>query len=125
MLYAEDAGYILIGPPRHLLLAHAIGRSQRGEHLGHEGTLVAFAPMRHGRHVRAVRLQDDTVQGNGGRQVFAQMATLERRDAAHAQYEAREAEVLRSRGDMAPEYRTAVEAVFRTIMAQTRQVEQE
>ena len=39
--------------------------------------------------------------------------------------EAREAEVLRSRGDMAPEYRTAVEAVFRAIMAQTRQVEQE
>ena len=39
--------------------------------------------------------------------------------------EAREAEVLRSRGDMAPEYRAAVEAVFRTIMAQTRQVEQE
>ena len=39
--------------------------------------------------------------------------------------EAREAEVLRSRGDMAPEYRTAVEAVFQTIMAQTRQVEQE
>jgi len=26
---------------------------------------------------------------------------------------------------MAPEYRTAVEAVFRAIMAQTRQVEQE
>ena len=39
--------------------------------------------------------------------------------------ETREAEVLRSRGDMAPEYRTAVEAVFRAIMAQTRQVEQE
>ena len=37
--------------------------------------------------------------------------------------ETREAEVLR--GDMAPEYRTAVEAVFRAIMAQTRQVEQE
>lgn len=35
----------------------------------------------------------------------------------------REAEVLRTRGDMAPEYRTAIQAVFETIMAQTREVE--
>lgn len=35
----------------------------------------------------------------------------------------REAEVLRSRGDMAPEYRAAVEEVFQTIMTQTREVE--
>ena len=36
----------------------------------------------------------------------------------------REWEVLRSRGDMAPEYRAAIEAVFQTIMAQTREVEE-
>ena len=36
---------------------------------------------------------------------------------------ARESEVLRSRGDMAPEYRAAIQAVFETIMAQTREVE--
>lgn len=36
----------------------------------------------------------------------------------------REAEVLRTRGDLAPEYRAAVEAVFETIMARTREVEQ-
>lgn len=37
---------------------------------------------------------------------------------------AREAEVLRTRGDLAPEHRAAVEAVFETIMAQMREVEQ-
>ena len=36
---------------------------------------------------------------------------------------ARESEVLHSRGDMAPEYRAAIQAVFETIMAQTREVE--
>lgn len=35
----------------------------------------------------------------------------------------RESEVLRTRGDMAPEYRAAIQAVFETIMAQTREVE--
>lgn len=38
--------------------------------------------------------------------------------------EAREAEVLRTRGDLAPEHRAAIEAVFEAIMAQTREVEQ-
>ena len=36
----------------------------------------------------------------------------------------REREVLRSRGDLAPDYRSAIESVFETIMAQTREVEQ-
>lgn len=36
----------------------------------------------------------------------------------------REAEVLRSRGDMAPEYRTAMEGIFRAIIDQTCEVEQ-
>ena len=35
----------------------------------------------------------------------------------------RESEVLRTRGDMAPKYRAAIQAVFETIMAQTREVE--
>ena len=31
--------------------------------------------------------------------------------------------MLRSRGDLAPEYRDAIEAIFNTIRAQTREVE--
>ena len=57
-------------------------------------------------------------------QIGSKIGTLKAAAGTAIRDEAREAEVLRSRGDMAPEYRTAVEAVFRAIMAQTRQVEQ-
>ena len=58
-------------------------------------------------------------------QIGSKIGTLKAAAGTTIRDETREAEVLRSRGDMAPEYRTAVEAVFRAIMAQTRQVEQE
>ena len=58
-------------------------------------------------------------------QIGSKIGALKAAAGTAVRDEAREAEVLRSRGDMAPEYRTAVEAVFRAIMAQTRQVEQE
>ena len=54
-----------------------------------------------------------------GRKVGALKAAM----GAKIRDKARESEVLRSRGDMAPEYRAAIQAVFETIMAQTREVE--
>ena len=54
-----------------------------------------------------------------GRKIGALKAAM----GAKIRDKARESEVLRSRGDMAPEYRAAIQAVFETIMAQTREVE--
>ena len=54
-----------------------------------------------------------------GRKIGALKAAM----GAKIRDKARESEVLRSRGDMAPEYRAAIQTVFETIMAQTREVE--
>lgn len=57
-------------------------------------------------------------------QIGGKIGTLKAEMGAEIRDKTREWEVLRSRGDMAPEYRAAIEAVFQTVMAQTREVEQ-
>ena len=52
--------------------------------------------MRNGRHVGAIGLEHDALKGYCGRQVFGQMALLEREHTANAQHEAVEGEQLAS-----------------------------
>ena len=56
-------------------------------------------------------------------QIGGKIGTLKALKGQKIRDKQREAEVLRSRGDLAPEYRDAIEAIFDTIMAQTREVE--
>ena len=56
-------------------------------------------------------------------QIGGKIGTLKALKGQKIRDKQREAEVLRSRGDLAPEYRDAIEAIFATIMAQTREVE--
>ena len=56
-------------------------------------------------------------------QIGGKIGTLKALKGQKIRDQQREAEVLRSRGDLAPEYRDAIEAIFDTIMAQTREVE--
>ena len=56
-------------------------------------------------------------------QIGGKIGTLKALKGQKIRDHPREAEVLRSRGDLAPEYRDAIEAIFDTIMAQTREVE--
>lgn len=56
-------------------------------------------------------------------QIGGKIGTLKALKGQKIRDKQREAEVLRSRGDLAPEYRNAIEAIFDTIMAQTREVE--
>ena len=56
-------------------------------------------------------------------QIGGKIGTLKALKGQKIRDQQREAEVLRSRGDLAPEYRDAIEAIFATIMAQTREVE--
>ena len=57
-------------------------------------------------------------------QIGGKIGTLKAEMGVEIRDKRREWEVLQSRGDMAPEHRAAIEAVFRTIMAQTREAEQ-
>lgn len=56
-------------------------------------------------------------------QLGCRIGTLKAEKGQKIRDKNREAEVLRTRGDMAPEFRPAIEAIFETIMAQTREVE--
>ena len=56
-------------------------------------------------------------------QIGGKIGTLKALKGQKIRDQQREAEVLCSRGDLAPEYRDAIEAIFDTIMAQTREVE--
>lgn len=57
-------------------------------------------------------------------QIGGKIGALKAEKGLPVRDEAREAAVLQSRGDMAPEYRAAIETVFRAIIDQTREVEQ-
>ena len=80
-----DLFEIARGDFRHLLGGTAADLRQAPDHLHHKGRLVAFAPVRHGRQVRAIRLHQQPVLGGDARRLPHRIRLGERQHAAEGQ----------------------------------------
>ena len=83
-LDAKDTFHVVIGLAFHLLGGDSVGVGEALHDKGDEGGLVALAAMRNRSHVGTVSFKDDARQGDGSREVFGQMALLEREHATNA-----------------------------------------